>query len=369
MKVSKNVARLYEHLSSYSPDYARWLQRRSDYTSFEFPKYRSESWKYTNPDGLLEAQTESSSTSQLHIHGPVNIYDFEDIKIRPLVQDRLGQLTDNLSLAELNKELLDHGLVIESKNSAGVVEIESLPGNYQRLIVIANVDLEIVETAPCNNRIVECWVGSKALLKYRRLQSASQGHEYNGFAAHVEPEGQLHLEQYSNGSKLRRNEFDISLNGKSAEVHITGAWRLAGNQHIDNQISINHIEPGGLSRQHMRGQIMDQAKSIFNGRIYIAKGADGSDAELNNRNLIESPTAEVYAKPELEIYAQDVSCSHGATVGEIDREALFYLQSRGISEQAARQLLVRGFLSPAINHPDGRDLLDVSPDLKIPGRI
>lgn len=360
MKVSKNAAQLRDHLSSFSPEYARWLPRPSANESLGLPKYRSESWKYTNPDSLLNIQIKPNRISELLIDGAVTAHDFEDKAARKQVQERLGQLTAKLSLADLNAQLLDHGVIIESTTSPGTVEISSLPGNFQRLIVIANADLEIIETAPCNNRVVECWVNAQASLHYRRMQNESGGCEYNGFAAHVEAGGKLYLEQYSRGSALRRNEFDISLNGNASEAHITGAWHLSGTQHIDNQVSVSHIKPGGLSRQHMRSFVIDHAKSIFCGKIHIAKNADGSDATLNNRNLIESTSAEVYTKPELEIYAQDVTCSHGATVGEIDESAIFFLRSRGIPEKTARQLLVRGFLSEAIKHPDGRELLDLT---------
>ena len=360
MKVSKSAIQLRDHLSSFSPEYAPWLRRPTADKSLDLPKYRSESWKYTNPDSLLKTQIKPHRVSELDINGAVNVYNFEDVAARKQVQDRLGQLTAKLSLAELNATLLDHGVIIESTTSAGTVEISSLPGNFQRLIVVANADLEIIETAPSNNRVVECWVNTQACLHYRRMQGESDGCEYNGFAAHVEAGGKLYLEQYSRGSMLRRNEFDIVLNGQSSEAHITGAWHLSEAQHIDNQVSVRHIKPGGLSRQHMRSYVTDNAKSVFCGKIHIAKGADGSDATLNNRNLIESTSAEVYTKPELEIYAQDVTCSHGATVGEIDEDAVFFLRSRGIPEKTARQLLVRGFLSAAIEHPEGREFLGLA---------
>ena len=120
---------------------------------------------------------------------------------------------------------------------------------------------------------------------------------------------------------------------------------------------MNHAAPGGTSRQHLRGHVTERAKAVFNGRIYIAEHAQRSDASLTNRNLLESPDAEVYTKPELEIYANDVVCSHGATVGQLDADALFYLRSRGVPHAEARELLVRGFLEESIPDAAGRKML------------
>ena len=130
-----------------------------------------------------------------------------------------------------------------------------------------------------------------------------------------------------------------------------GAWRLREKQHLDTQISVHHIAPGAHSKQTIRGVIDEHGKAIFNGRIYIAPGAQQSDAALTTKNLLLSSNSEVFAKPELEIYANDVKCSHGASIGDLDAEALFYLRSRGIKEALARKLLISAFLREAVSGP------------------
>ena len=114
-------------------------------------------------------------------------------------------------------------------------------------------------------------------------------------------------------------------------------------------MAVEHALPGGTSRQTYRGVAAGRARAVLNGRIHIAPGAQHSDATLSTKNLLADPTAEVYAKPELTIFANDVKCSHGATVGAIDEDAVHYFRSRGIHDDRARALFVRGFLREAID--------------------
>jgi len=206
---------------------------------------------------------------------------------------------------------------------------------------------------------VECFVAPGAKLRHRRLQPPGTGVDYNLVAINIAENGSYSLSQYSTGARLRRNDISVNILGAGAEAELTGAWQLNEALHLDNQISVNHMFAGGTSRQHFRGNLDDRAKSIFNGRIYIAPNAQQTNATLTNRNLVVSSEAEVYTKPELEIYANDVVCSHGATVGQLDTDALFYFQSRGIGEADARAILIRGFLNEVVSHADGRTLLGI----------
>ena len=169
------------------------------------------------------------------------------------------------------------------------------------------------------------------------------------------------LAQSSRGAELRRNDILVTLADVGAQATVHGAWRLGNRDHLDNQITIRHIAPQGYSRQTYRGVVADRARAVLNGRIHIAAGAKATDAALNTKNLVATDHAEVYAKPELTIYESDVRCSHGATVGTLDEEAVFFLRSRGLHERDARALLMRGFLREAIMDDEGAARLELAP--------
>ena len=150
------------------------------------------------------------------------------------------------------------------------------------------------------------------------------------------------------GAAFRRNELSIDLRGQGATVAVAGASLTDGAQHLDTQLAMNHCEPQGTSTQRFRALAAGQSKTTLNGRIHILPQAQKSDAAFNVRSLLLSRGAELNAKPELEIYADDVACAHGATVGELDANSVFYLRSRGLTEQAARAALAYAHLATVI---------------------
>ena len=143
---------------------------------------------------------------------------------------------------------------------------------------------------------------------------------------------------------LTRNEIDVTLAGEDAEAILNGAMLLRGHEHADTWTRITHAAPHGTSRQLYKTVLADQARGVFQGKIIVAEGAQKTDGRQLSRALLLSDQAEMDAKPELEIYADDVACSHGSTIGDLDSEALFYLRARGIDEATARGLLLRGFV-------------------------
>jgi Fe-S cluster assembly protein SufD len=143
--------------------------------------------------------------------------------------------------------------------------------------------------------------------------------------------------------KLVRSDFAVSLDEIGASCELNGLYLAQHKQHIDHHTYINHLKPHGTSKEFYRGIIADQARAIFNGKVFVEKDAQQTDAKQENHNLLLSANAEIDTKPQLEIYANEVKCAHGATVGQLDEEALFYLQSRGITKAAARNLLINAF--------------------------
>lgn len=146
------------------------------------------------------------------------------------------------------------------------------------------------------------------------------------------------------GRKLVRNEIEVMLEGQLAQCVLNGAMLLRGREHADTTTRIVHAAPHGSSRQVYKTVLGGQSRGVFQGKIVVAEGAQKTDGYQMSRALLLSDQAEMDAKPELEIYADDVKCSHGSTVGDLDPEALFYLRTRGLNETEARALLVRAFV-------------------------
>jgi Fe-S cluster assembly protein SufD len=151
------------------------------------------------------------------------------------------------------------------------------------------------------------------------------------------------------GGRLIRNEIDVSLAGPLAQCNLNGIMLLRGHQHADTTTRITHLAPYGTSSEFYKSVVADQARGVFQGKILVAKDAQKSDGNQLSRALLLSDQAEMDAKPELEIYADDVKCSHGSTVGDLDAEAMFYLRTRGLNETEARALLIHGFIEEAID--------------------
>ena len=151
------------------------------------------------------------------------------------------------------------------------------------------------------------------------------------------------------GGKIVRNEVYAYLDGEYCESNFDGMYMLGQDQHVDNHLRIEHNEPHGNSREFYKGVLDKNAQSVFTGRIYVKQDAQQTDAKQTNQNILLSDTAEATARPQLEIYADDVKCTHGATTGEIDDEALLYLRSRAIPADSARTLLIYAFLNESLD--------------------
>ncbi len=152
------------------------------------------------------------------------------------------------------------------------------------------------------------------------------------------------------GGSLSRSETEVRIEGTGAEVRLNGCYIISGRQHADHTSRIDHLAPGTTSRQVFAGAIDGAARGVFQGHIVVDKAAQQTDGHQMNRALLLSDRAEIDSKPILEIYADDVKCSHGATAGDIDEDHLFYLRARGIPAAAARNLVVRGFLADPIEN-------------------
>lgn len=327
------------------------------------PGTRGEPWKYTNVNRWYEVALAPRVTAALGIDVPDGVLavDFDDPRMQPLAAAYRGRAFDltEQPLAAVNGLLLGAGVAIVVPgdwHGDAPVRISDGGPPYQHILLVveggASVTL-VEEASGFTHRIVEAVVESGGHLRHLRRQHPAPARECSLVAVHLGQEAHYDLGMSSRGAELRRNDVVATLVGSAAQVTVHGAWRLAGREHLDNQVAIRHVAPEGLSRQTYRGVVADRARAVLNGRIHIAAGAKATDAALNAKNLLATDNAEVYAKPELEIFESDVRCSHGATVGTLDEEAVFFLRSRGLSDEAARALLVRGFLREAVADDEG----------------
>ncbi|MGB3268785.1 MAG: Fe-S cluster assembly protein SufD [Rhodanobacter sp.] len=183
-----------------------------------------------------------------------------------------------------------------------------------------------------------------AQLHHAVLQDAASGTNLvrrSSLRLHARAQATVHVLEL--GGALVRHDLRAELIGDGAQVHTRGVFMPHGRQHIDTQLAIRHQALDTTSTSHWRGVANDRGRGVFRGAIVVAPGADGSDANLSNKNLLLSPNAEIDTKPELEIYADEVQAAHGATVGQLDERSLFYLRSRGIPLGEARALLTAAF--------------------------
>jgi Fe-S cluster assembly protein SufD len=376
-----------------------------------FPTTRDEDWKYTNVDPIISTAfersgriaknhsavgadeifalsfTDPTSNRMVFINGA---YFPELSSLRGLPRGaRVESFADSLraddavlhghlsryvryrehSFAALNTAFVEDGaLVVVPK---GVVieqpihlvfvslgEDRPMVSHPRNLIVVGEgSQARIVEShigtgriAYFANAVTELVGGEGAAIEHYLLQrEADAGFHIGMLEAQLSRQCTLVAHCITLGGSLVRNNVHVVLNGEGAECNLNGLYLLDGKQHVDNHTEIEHCMPRAKSLELYKGILSGGARGVFDGKILVHKDAQKSDARQTNKNLLLSEDAVINTKPQLEIYADDVKCSHGSTVGQLDRDALFYLRSRGIDFEAAQSLLSYAFASDVIS--------------------
>jgi len=206
------------------------------------------------------------------------------------------------------------------------------------------------------NAVTEIVAGAGARVDHYKLQQESvNAYHVATIQAHLGRDSRVASRNFSLGGRLVRNDINALLSAGGAECVMDGLFMAGGRQHVDNHTFIDHAAPDCASRENYKGALDGRSRGVFNGRIMVRQDAQKTDAHQSNHNLLLSDDAEVDTKPQLEIFADDVRCSHGATVGQLNNDALFYLRSRGLEEQRARGLLTYAFMREVI------DRIEVAP--------
>jgi len=362
-----------------------------------FPTQKDEDWKYTNLSAAADLSnawlTESTDSEQMvpslesqdsaiselksdiDAHwlvirnGEIDAASFEDLSSRIGGDVAISRLSDGVAdgeihiddpLSAFNAALLHDGLSVNVGVDAqltkplGILYFDDGTArlSQSRLIINCARDsrIGVVECAlsagdaQFANHVGQVDLAAGAQLDYVRIQQRDHAHHgINRLSATVGENAILNHSAFDFGNAVSRNDVVVRISGAGADANLHGLYLADQQQHIDNHLSVIHDVGPATSLQNYRGILTGRSRCVFNGKAKVMHGADGTDANQANHNLLLSDKAEIDTKPELEIYADDVKCSHGATVGQLDEASIFYLRSRGLSLSDARQVLTRAF--------------------------
>ncbi len=284
----------------------------------DLPTPKVEEWKYTNLPRALPEGLKPSETQEIVIH-----------KNRGEVCEQAEDILLTGEAGVLHTPRLK--IVLEEGAELTLLERHDGVGAYWKNMV---TEIEVCANAKLTHiRLVEDTL--EAVNTNMVHITVAQDANYNGFSLNI-------------GGKLTRHEIHAEIQGANAEVSFNGLNLLKGTQHGDTTILIEHQAPNCQSNQFYRTLLDDQARGVFQGKVHVHQIAQKTDGYQLSNAILLSPEAEMDTKPELEIYADDVKCSHGATTGQLDEEPMFYLRSRGLSEKDARMLLIEAFVDEVV---------------------
>ncbi len=242
----------------------------------------------------------------------------------------------NIIHHDKNIFIQNHNLVILGKNSS---------------LQLVQCDDSVDQQRSLINTVTEVFIGANASLDHYKLQNKNDVSTLiNSIFFKQERDSRLSTNGITLNGGLIRNENHVLLNGENCDANVMGVYLMDKAQNVDNQVFVDHAYPNCTSNELFKGILDDSAHAVFNGHILVRRDAQNTNAYQNNKNILLTDKAVVNAKPFLEIYADDVKCSHGATIGQLDQRAMFYLKSRGIGDENARMLLMYAFAAEVINH-------------------
>jgi Fe-S cluster assembly protein SufD len=359
------------------------------------PNAKHEDYKYCNIESILRKEFKTISGKEIEakdvkkncfIKDACNIYILNgklitDISETPekstlsaidktsadVLKKHLGRYAPANSdvMIALNAAYADRGffLHITSVIEKPIVihHLNSLEGtlffNTRNLIVVEkNTQATIIEvTYPSvsqsfKNSVTEIFVGEHAHCNHTLVQNAGEkNYSVNATKVHQETYSNYINNCFTFSGALIRNNLNTAIDGQFAEAHLNGLFVTNGTQNVDNHTLVDHLKPNCQSNELYKGIANGKSTATFNGQIFVERDAQKTNAYQSSKNILLSNDATVNAKPELEIYADDVKCSHGTSTGKVDESALFYLKSRGIGEESAKKLLLHAFAHEVIN--------------------
>ncbi|HXB71792.1 MAG TPA: Fe-S cluster assembly protein SufD [Candidatus Acidoferrales bacterium] len=361
--VSEQTAYWLEAFTGQKPA-SPWVQELREkafarFVELGFPTTHDEEWRFTNGRRIGQIArgefSKVSPTVATKLPAGARLATIEEAR------EHLGRYAsfERHPFVALNTAFLDQASVVFIDRGVVIAEpIEFVyqSGGHARTLVVAgaNSQCTIVETylgehAHLTNAVTEIVVDRGAVVDHYKLQNESQ-HVFHiaTLQAQVGKSANFSSHCISFGGDLVRNEANAVLS-EGSDVTLNGLYLVNGTQHVDNHTVIDHAKPHGTSHELYKGVLNGKAVAVFNGRIIVRKDAQKTDSKQTNKNLVLSDDAMINTKPELQILADDVRCTHGATIGQLDAEAAFYLQSRGIGRNEARSMLTYAFAQDIID--------------------
>jgi Fe-S cluster assembly protein SufD len=348
------------------PKAEAWIQALRDgaferFAKLGFPTTRDEEWRFTNVAPI-------SRTSW-------NVGQASGVAIPDAARQHLTKHAPENAFTALNTAFLDRLHFVEvprGKVHAEPIEIvyDAADGksNHPRTLIVVgpHAHCTIVETYRGSgkyftNAVTEIVAGDGAVIDHYKIQQEStEALHVATLQATLGRSANFSSHSISLGGALVRNDAGAVLS-EGTEATLNGLYIVNGAQHIDNHTVLDHAKPHGASHEVYKGILDGRATAVFNGRIIVRKDAQKTDSKQTNKNLVLSNEAVINTKPELQIHADDVRCTHGATIGQLDAESMFYLQSRGIPKREARSLLTYAFAKDIVDRikiPPLRDSLE-----------
>ena len=359
----------------------------------DFPTTRVEEWKYTRVSKYVKrkykqvqssANVEDYTIADLNAHQLVFVNGYYDEslstildddavsihKIEDLDEDYYSDLLDDTEenvFSLINKAYQTGGVFIQIKKNKKanhpihlihVLDGEEVIANARHFVLSENgSQAEIIATFHSKNSansftniVLEGHIESNASLTINKMQTEEKDVLHMSNELFIQDESSNFLiNTITTGGLLTRNGLDVIVEGQNCHTEMNGAYLGTEKQHIDNHTIIDQLYSNCTSSEAYKGVMNDKSVGVFNGKVIVRQDAQKIEAYQSNKNILLSKTASVNSKPELEIYADDVRCSHGSTIGELDQEAIFYLRARGISVASAKQLLVSGFIGDILD--------------------
>ena len=407
-KLSLSAESLLSSLDVQIDTSAEWLRELREeglasVTETGFPSKKVEEWKYISLDKLVKTPFKPATPSTISkdaiakflVDGATELVFIDGFFSAELssVEDLAEGLTvksldqalteDEADLREyldqpcpeavdaftkLNKALIGQGAFIKVARKAIIekpIHILYVSTQNETLVAPRNVivaealsEVEVLEdyvslndeAVAFTNSVSQVYVDQAAVVRHTKNQAQNAGSFHIGTTrSYTKRDSQYKSLCFSSGSILNRNNLDVELLDENAQVEMNGLYVAKDSQVCDNHTVINHVIGHTESRQLYKGILDGRARAVFNGKIHIVKDAQLSDSGLLNKNMLLGKGARVDTKPELEVYADDVKANHGATVGQLDQNQLFYCQSRNIAKEDARNMLIHGFMDEILD--------------------
>ena len=343
---------------------AHWLdERRAEaanrFAALGVPHRRIEDWKYSDLKTAIGSANDEAAASWAvgALPDGVELFDLANTAAAPeWVRAHLGTLPQNaLASASFAHARAGFALRVARNKAAGPLHVEFAKSGSIRVLVVleegASLTLcETQKTDGYSNLGLEFVVGVNAQLTHIRMAPHAAGAvQVEEYAIQIARDAVYRAHLFNAGAKLGRAEFQIALAGENSGAHLSGVSVLGGMAHADVSTHIIHAVGHTTSTQLFKHIAGGKSRAVYQGRITVEQGADKSDSRQTAKALLMGERAEADLKPELEIFADDVKCAHGAAVGDLDANSLFYLRARGIPEAEARNMLVCAFLEEAVD--------------------